>query len=66
MSPPNYADRYEKALQLRAEGTTRWLFEEKSYCEWRVESTERRTLGRRFGSRVLWVQGMVFRCINRA
>ncbi|KEY72958.1 hypothetical protein S7711_07922 [Stachybotrys chartarum IBT 7711] len=57
ISPPNYADRYDKALQLRADGTTRWLFEEKSYCEWRVESKERPTVGRRFGSRILWVQG---------
>ncbi|RYP77017.1 hypothetical protein DL769_003502 [Monosporascus sp. CRB-8-3] len=54
---PSFADRHDRARKLRGRGTTRWLFEEKSYRDWASPSIETPAVGRRFGSNVLWIQG---------
>lgn len=57
IAAPSYASHYEKAQQLRAEGTARWLFEEEAYQQWLCQNTQTTAQKRHFGSQILWIQG---------
>jgi hypothetical protein len=56
LSPPEYAQEYERIRRLREKGTAEWLFEEPSFQRL-LEPDKEETRGTRIDERVLWVQG---------
>jgi hypothetical protein len=59
ISPPQFAQEYERARDQREQGTAEWLFEEPMFSEWLKYSTNDSGGEPSIpGKSVLWVQGM--------
>lgn len=56
LSPPEFLQEYERALDSREEGTASWLFEETTFEKWRTSVPDGATRGK-FGPECLWIQG---------
>ncbi|OCL03838.1 hypothetical protein AOQ84DRAFT_137126 [Glonium stellatum] len=56
LSPPEFLQEYEKAVDIREDGTTDWLFEDPRLENWAL-SNPARSAPSKFEQECLWVQG---------
>jgi hypothetical protein len=59
ISPPEFAQEFERAREQTEEGTAEWLFDETLFTTWLTGTISNNTgpMTSMFGDRALWVQG---------
>jgi hypothetical protein len=57
LSPPHFNRPFEKARDIREQGTAEWLFENKLYRAWELSDTIPTMDDQQFDQNALWIRG---------
>ncbi|KAF2174878.1 hypothetical protein K469DRAFT_685203 [Zopfia rhizophila CBS 207.26] len=58
LSPPEFKTNFERALESKVDGTTRWLFDSPSFRNWQaLDPSNMSNRGGGFDEQVLWIYG---------